>query len=76
MPPTVRLDDTRGDRVNEFFAMGGYAFYVWGSYGVTAAVIIAEIFVVARHRKQALEEARLSGPEEAPGPATTARGTA
>ena len=25
--------------VSEFFAMGGYAFYVWGSFGVTAAVM-------------------------------------
>jgi heme exporter protein D len=49
--------------VNEFFAMGGYAFYVWGSYGVTAAVIIAEIVALARRRKSALEEARLSGPD-------------
>lgn len=24
-----------------FFEMGGYAFYVWGAYGVTFAVIIA-----------------------------------
>ena len=23
----------------EFFAMGGYAFYVWGSYGITALFI-------------------------------------
>ena len=24
----------------EFFAMGGYAFYVWTSYGITAFVIV------------------------------------
>ena len=23
--------------MSEFFAMGGYAWYVWGSYGVTLA---------------------------------------
>jgi len=34
---------------SEFFAMGGYAFYVWGSYGVTALFIIIEI-IVLRHR--------------------------
>jgi heme exporter protein D len=26
-----------------FFAMGGYAFYVWGSYGVTAVFLFLEI---------------------------------
>jgi heme exporter protein D len=28
---------------SEFFAMGGYAFYVWGAYVVAAAVIAAEL---------------------------------
>ena len=35
----------------EFFAMGGYAFYVWGSYGVTAAFMVAEIILVIRNKK-------------------------
>jgi heme exporter protein D len=26
----------------EFFHMGGYALYVWGSFGVTALLMIAE----------------------------------
>ena len=26
----------------EFFDMGGYALYVWGSFGATAALMIAE----------------------------------
>lgn len=35
----------------DFFAMGGYAFYVWGAYGVTAALIALEILAVrARYR--------------------------
>ncbi len=50
----------------DFFAMGGYAFYVWGSYGMTALVVVAEIVALIGRRKSALEEARLSGPEEAP----------
>ena len=37
--------------MNEFFAMGGYGFYVWGAYGVTALVIVAEILVVRARRK-------------------------
>jgi heme exporter protein D len=24
--------------VNEFLAMGGYAFYVWGSFGITVVI--------------------------------------
>ena len=59
----------------DFFAMGGYAFYVWGSYGMTALVVIAEIAALAARRKSALEAARLSGPEEAP-IAATSRGAA
>jgi heme exporter protein D len=26
----------------EFFYMGGYALYVWGSFGVTAALMLLE----------------------------------
>jgi heme exporter protein D len=37
--------------VGEFFAMGGYGLYVWGSYAVTAALIAMElVLVIARHR--------------------------
>ena len=31
---------------SEFFAMGGYAFYVWGSYGVALLVFAVEIAMV------------------------------
>jgi len=30
----------------EFFAMGGYALYVWGSFGVCALVLLLEPLVV------------------------------
>jgi heme exporter protein D len=29
--------------LGEFLAMGGYGFYVWGSYGVAALCICLEI---------------------------------
>ena len=32
----------------EFFAMGGYAFYVWGSFGACALLMIAEPFLARR----------------------------
>ena len=27
---------------SEFFAMGGYGLYVWGSFGVTAAALLID----------------------------------
>jgi heme exporter protein D len=35
----------------DFLAMGGYGLYVWGSFGVTALVMIIEPITVARSRK-------------------------
>ena len=43
----------------EFFAMGGYGLYVWGSYGVTLAWMLLEPALAAqRHRRarRALED--------------------
>jgi heme exporter protein D len=34
--------------VSEFLAMGGYGFYVWGSYLVAAACIVVEIWTLNR----------------------------
>lgn len=47
----------------EFFAMGGYALYVWSSFGVCALVLILEpIFVCARYKEvvQRLRQERLA----------------
>ncbi len=38
----------------EFFAMGGYALYVWGSYAVTSVVLVAELWLLARRRRTLL----------------------
>jgi heme exporter protein D len=43
----------------EFFAMNGYAFYVWGSYGVALLVFVIEILLVRNRRKLALRNLRL-----------------
>lgn len=40
----------------DFFAMGGYAVYVWGSYGVTAGLIVVEIIALKNRRRAALEQ--------------------
>ncbi len=34
----------------DFFAMGGYALYVWGSFGVTAAALVIEPLLARKRR--------------------------
>ena len=41
---------------NDFWNMGGYALYVWGSYGVTLACLAGEIALVRRRRRSALAQ--------------------
>jgi heme exporter protein D len=43
---------------DNFWAMGGYGFYVWGSYAMVAAVIAIEIWRLRAQRRQATEEVR------------------
>ena len=40
--------------VADFFHMGGYAFYVWGSFGISALVVIAEVWQVHAKRRDIL----------------------
>ena len=47
--------------VQTFFEMGGYALYVWGSFGVTAVLMIAEPLMLRSRRKAVLKRvARLA----------------
>ena len=39
---------------SDFWAMGGYGLYVWGSFGVTATVMAIEMVWVKHSRDQAL----------------------
>ncbi|MCB5183620.1 heme exporter protein CcmD [Methylobacillus gramineus] len=39
---------------SEFLAMGGYAGYVWGSFGLTLLVIICEVFALRLRRRKAI----------------------
>jgi heme exporter protein D len=43
---------------DDFWAMGGYAPFVWGSYGVTLAAIAVEIWLARQRRRRAVEQAR------------------
>jgi heme exporter protein D len=38
--------------VGEFFAMGGYALYVWGSFGVCAAAMVLEPLLVKKRNNE------------------------
>ncbi len=40
--------------ISEFFYMGGYALYVWGSFGVTAILMVIEPLLVRQRRKNAI----------------------
>jgi heme exporter protein D len=42
-----------------FLAMGGYAFYVWGSYLVTLVLMIVEIVSISLRRRNALQRLRV-----------------
>jgi len=55
------MDRGLGVRVmslGDFLAMGGYGFYVWGSYRAAAALLSVEIVAVLARRKTASLAAR------------------
>jgi heme exporter protein D len=40
--------------MSEFFSQGGYAGYVWGAYGMVAALLVAEVVGLRRQRRAIL----------------------
>jgi heme exporter protein D len=48
--------------VSDFFAMGGYGFYVWWSFGLTAAALLAEMWLVRRRHAQLIRRLADSEP--------------
>ena len=61
--------------MSEFFAMGGYAWYVWMSYGAVAVAVLVEAVAVRIRRRRAFEELRISaGPSLGAAPVLGARG--
>ena len=42
---------------SDFVAMGGYGLYVWGSFGVTALVMLIEVGSLSARRKAVQREA-------------------
>jgi len=39
--------------MSEFLHMGGYALYVWGSYGVTFALLAIEVILLRKRQREA-----------------------
>ena len=48
----------RWESWSDFWAMGGYALYVWGSVGVTFLLIALEVWQARQARDEALEHVR------------------
>jgi heme exporter protein D len=44
--------------ISDFFAMGGYAFYVWGSFGLTAVVMVGEALLIRSQRAELIGQLR------------------
>ena len=45
--------------LEEFFHMGGYAFYVWSSYGLTLIVLMLIFFKPMMLKKQRIKDLRM-----------------
>ena len=43
---------------DQFIHMGGYGLYVWGSYGVTLALMLVEPLLAVQRRRRAIVQAR------------------
>ena len=43
--------------LDELLAMGGYGLYVWGSLGMCAAVVVAELMVIRFRRRLLAQDA-------------------
>jgi heme exporter protein D len=44
--------------MSQFFYMGGYGFYVWGSYLVTLVLLGAEVLQLLKRKKTLREQNR------------------
>jgi len=38
------------ESISDFFAMGGYGLYVWGSYSVTGLCVVIELVDLRKNR--------------------------
>ena len=63
---------------SDFFAMGGYGLFVWGSYGTALVIFVVEPWLTARRHHLALLAAReeAAAPSSAPFVESVATGRA
>ena len=47
---------------SDFMAMGGYGLYVWGSFGMAALVVVAEVWQLAARRRELARTPRRTQP--------------
>ena len=38
--------------MSDFFAMGGYGGYIWGAYGVTFLLLVVEVFLLLKRKRE------------------------
>ena len=50
--------------MKEFLEMGGYAVYVWSSYGVVVTVMIGNVIAAKLQRKQILQQIKDAAEEQ------------
>lgn len=46
------------DSAADFFSMGGYALYVWGSFGACAVAFVVEPLLIRQRHSEALRNLR------------------
>ncbi len=44
--------------LQQFFSMGGYAFYVWASYGIAFIVLVANVWFASRELRMQRRQTR------------------
>ena len=61
------------DTLNDFFAMGGHAIYVWTSWGLTLALLVGLVVHAFQERRQLMRQLqRQARREEGRQPRTSA----
>ncbi len=52
----TRLSNGESKKMNEFFHMGGYAVYVWSSYGISLVLYALVYYIPKRAHKRILQQ--------------------
>lgn len=54
----------QGTYMKQFLLMDGYAFYVWSSYAIVAAVLLLNVIAIKMQRRNILKHLRELSEEE------------